>query len=80
MQDINTSERGRDKQSQIHEIYFEFRAYLLYVPAFTTMKDFYYNRSRKITRYRNTYNELPQELLDLQVSHLFLQEQHTQTH
>ena len=26
------------------------------------------------------YNELPQELLDLQVPHLFPQEQHTQAH
>ena len=30
-----------------------------------------------ITRWRNTYNELPKELLDSQVAHLFPQEQHT---
>ena len=28
---------------------------LLYVAAFTAMKDFYYNRSREIPRFRNTY-------------------------
>ena len=54
-------------------------SHLLYVPAFTTMKDFHYKWSHKITRCHNTYNELPQKLLDPQVSHLFSQEQHART-
>ena len=69
----------RDKKSQIQEICFEIRAHLLYIPAFNIMKDFHYNQSWKITQYRNTYNELPHELLDSQVPHLFPQEQYTRT-
>ena len=75
-----TQERERDEQSQILENYFEVRVYLLYVPAFNTMKNFHYNQSCKITRCHNTYNELPQELLDPQITHLFPQEQHTHAH
>jgi len=48
-QDINTSElRERDEQSQIRENCFEVRAHLVYVPAFTNMKDFYYNRPARL--------------------------------
>jgi len=79
MQDIK-HKWERDEQPQTSENYFEVRAHLLYVPAFNTMKDFHYNRSLKITQCRNTYNDLPQELLDSQVSHLFSQEQHMQAH
>jgi len=41
MQDINTSEREKDEQSQTRENCFEIRAHLLYVPAFNTIKDFH---------------------------------------
>ena len=77
MQDINRSEL-REMINHKHER-FRGLSHLLYVPAFTAMKDFHYNRSCKITRYCNTYNGLPQELLDPQVPHLFPQEQHTRT-
>jgi len=50
-------------------------SHLLYVLAFTAMKNFHYNRSREITLCRNTY-KFPQELSDSQVPHLFLGEQH----
>jgi len=48
-------------------------------PRLHHYEGFHYNRSRKITQWRNTYNELLQELLDPQVPHLFPQEQHTRT-
>jgi len=37
---------------------------------------FHYNLSRKIIWCHNTYNELPQELFDPQVPHLFPQKQY----
>jgi len=80
MQDINTSElRERWAIANTEEL-FRGSSHLLYVPAFTAMKNFHYKRSRKITWCRNTYNELPQELLDSQILHLFPQEQHKQAH
>jgi len=48
---------------------------LLYVPAFTTMKDF---TIIDPARSRNTY-KFSQEILDPQVFHLFPQEQYTRT-
>jgi len=75
-----TQVRERDEQSQTQENCFEVRAHLLYVLAFNTMKDFHYNQSRKIIWCHNTYNEVPQKLLDPQVPHLSQQEQHTRTH
>ena len=51
---------------------------MFYVPAFNTMKDFHYNDPARSLG-ANTYNELPQELLEPQVPHLFPQEQHTRT-
>jgi len=43
MQDIKHKWVERDEQSQTQENYFEVRVHLLYVPAFNSMKDFYYN-------------------------------------
>ena len=74
MQDINKSKERRII-ANIGDL-FRGSSHLFYVPAFTVIKNFHYNKSRKITRCRNTYNELPQELLNPQVPHLFPQEQH----
>ena len=52
---------------------------MLYVPALTAMKDFHYNDPLRSLGAENTYNELPQELLDRQVFNLFPQEQYTRT-
>jgi len=77
MQDIKTSEREMSNRKHGRIISrFEHTC----SPPSTLWRIFTKKWSRKITWCCNTYNELPQELLDPQVPHLFMQEQHTQAH
>ena len=66
----------RDKQSQTRKICFEVRTTCSMFPLSPLWKMFTII-ARKITQCHNTYNELPQELLEPQIPHLFLQEQYT---